>query len=254
MLKRLKINPQLISSFVLMVIIGALLITCAFTFTFAWFAHNKTVDANGMQISTKDRRIILADTLEVTRTLGDHVTTQTYRSENGDGYYYLYENGAFLTDEQGDRIPFHISELLPGELVDVTFGYRCTDSLIGSTISASLTDVSSDTFAEFDNPDVLHSVLGVYRFSVKQGDEFPTGDWIVSYTGGEADPIPEKIPVFTDEVWSKVSDVEEENYVWTTFRFEFDLDQYTVLKTTTNLLSEKSFWIGALQIEVTDDE
>ena len=250
-----RLNPQLISSFVILVVTGILLIACAFTFTFtfAWFSHNKEVSARGMQVSVADKRIELADTITVTRTLGQQVTTQTYRCE-GDNDYYLYENGAFLTDEQGNRMPFHIPELLPGELVDVTFGYRCTDSLIGACISASLTEISSDTFAEIDHPDVLHSVLGVYRLSVKQGEEFSQGDWLVEYASGVAEIVPEKLPVFTDVVWSKVSDVEEENFVWTTFRFEFDLEQYGVLKTTTNLLSEKSFWIGALRIEVTDDE
>ena len=79
-------------------------------------------------------------------------------------------------------------------------------------------------------------------------------DWIVNYALGVEESIPEQIDIFTDIAWSKVSDLEEENYVWTTFRFEFDLEQYSVLKTTTNMLSEKSFWIGKLQIEVTGDE
>lgn len=255
MSKRIKnINTQLISSFVLLVITGALLIVCAFTFTFAWFAKNEEVTATGMQISVPDRRIVLADTIEVTRTLGQYVTTQTYRCEGEDNFYYLYEDGAFSLDEQGARVPFHIPDLLPGELVDVTFGYRCTDSLIDVAISASLTDISSDTFAEADDPDVWHSVLGVYKFSVKQGEEFVKDDWIVNYALGVEESIPEQIDIFTDIAWSKVSDLEEENYVWTTFRFEFDLEQYSVLKTTTNMLSEKSFWIGKLQIEVTGDE
>lgn len=248
------LNSKLLSSFVLLVITGALLITCTFTFALAWFSSNRSTSANQLKINVADRRITLSDTIEVTRTLAQSITTQIFRCEGEDNYYYLYENDAFVTDEQGNRIPFCIPNLLPGELVDVSFGYRCTDALIGSAISATLTDIFSDTFAEIDHPEIQHSVLGVYKLSVKEGDDYSEGKWIVDYVSGTADPIPEELTLFSDVTWNKISDVEEENFVWTSFRFKFDLEQYYDLKTTTNLLSEKSFWIGELRIEVTGNE
>lgn len=247
-----KINPKLISSAVLLIITGALLLTC--TFTFAWFADNHRVQASGMQISANDKRITISDMIEVTRTLGGKVTVQTYRCEEHEDYYYLYENDSFTTDENGDRIPFSISDLLPGEIVEVTFSYTCSDNLIGSPISAKLTSISSDSFPEIDHPDVSHYVLGVYKFSSKQGGEYPAGTWMVNYVSGQTEAIPESLPVFTDTIWNKVSDVPQDNYVTASFRFEFDLEQYTTLKTTTNLLSEKRFSIGELRIEVAEHE
>lgn len=247
-----KISPQIISSFVLLVITGALLLTC--TFTLAWFSTNRSVSATGMHITVADKRITLDDTIVVTRTLSTNVTTKTYRCIGEDSYYYLYEDNDFALDEQGNRIPLLIPNLLPGEFVDVTFAYTCTDSLIGTSISAYLSDISSDTFAEIDHPDVLHSVLGVYKFSVKHGANYSDGVWVVNYSSGIAEPTPKTLPVFTDVAWNKVSDTPENNYVYVTFRFKFDLSQYDTLKTATNLLSEKKFSIGELRIEVTENE
>jgi hypothetical protein len=39
-----------------------------------------------------------------------------------------------------------------------------------------------------------------------------------------------------------------------TIRLDFDLEQYTMLHTATNQLSEKGFSIGALRIEVLDND
>jgi hypothetical protein len=243
-----KINPQIISSFVLLVITGALLLTCSFTL--AWFSSNNHISANGMHISVTDKRISLSDTIEVTRTLGTNITTNVYRCEGEDSSYYLYENGSFATDDEGNRIPFIIANLISGETVDETFAYTCTDSLIGSSVSAALTNITSDTFTEIDIPDIKHSILGVYKFSSKQGDSYPEGEWVVNYTSGESESIPDSIPLFTNVPWSKVSDAKENNYTYVSFRFEFDLTQYNTLNTTTNMLSEKSFFIGELRIEV----
>ena len=237
--------PRAISSAVMMVIIAALLIAS----TFAWFSHNEKATAGGMAVTVSDKRVKLADTITVTRTLS-RSTEYEYRRDTNDTYYYLYENGDFALDSEGNRIPFSISGLLPGETVTVTFSYTCTDSLIGEGISARLCGIEADTFVELDHPDTDHSVLGVYKYSSAIGNTLGESDWIVDYVSGEADDTPSTINVFEGAVWSKVSEVPEENYLTATFRFDFDLEQYYTLKTSTNQLSEKSFIIRELRIEV----
>ena len=239
------INPKLISSLVMMIIIAALLVAT----TFAWFSNNTTVGAGGMSVTVTDKRVTLGDTITVTRTLSSS-TVYVYKCEGEDPYYYLYSDGAFETDEDGNRIPFSISELLPGETVDVTFSYTCTDSLIGSPIKASLSSIESDTFTEVDNADADHSVLGVYKYSVMQNGAFGEDSWVVEYTPGVDDVVPSSLPLFEGAIWQKVSDTPADNYVEITFRFDFDLEQYYTLKTATNQLSEKSFSINELRIEV----
>ena len=237
--------PRAISSAVMMVIIAALLIAT----TFAWFSHNESASAGGMAVTVSDKRVKLADSIKVTRTLS-RSTEFEYRREGNDVYYHLYEDGDFALDDEGNKIPFAISGLLPGETVDVTFSYTCTDSLIGESIKASLCGIESDTFVEIDHPDADHSVLGVYKYSSGFGDELGESGWIVDYVSGEDDPVTDSVSVFDGAVWSKVSDVADENYVSVTFRFDFDLEQYYTLKTSTNQLSEKSFIIRELRIEV----
>lgn len=243
-----KINKKLISPIIMMIIIGALLVAS----TLAWLSHNTAAGVTGMKVSVTDERITLGDTLTVTRSLSARVTTQIYKCEGDDNYYYLFEDGAFATDGEGNRIPFYISGLLPGETVDVTFTYTCTDSLIGKGISARLTDISSDTFTEIDHPDVEHSVLGVYKYAAMKDGVFGEGEWLVDYVSGTADDIPGSVSLFENSVWAKVSETPEDNYVSASFRFDFDLEQYYTLRTATNQLSEKSFVIGELRIEVTE--
>ena len=245
MSKTLKFNTKLLSSLFMMIIIAALLIAS----TFAWFSHNKTASAGGLAITVSDKRVKLADSIKVTRTLS-RSTEFEYRRDGNDLYYYLYENGDFALDEEGNKIPFSISGLLPGETVDVTFSYTCTDSLIGENIKASLCGIESDAFVEIDHPDIDHSVLGVYKYASGIGDEMSEASWIVDYVSGTDDVVPDEITVFSGAAWSKLSEVAEENYVDVTFRFDFDLEQYYTLKTSTNQLSEKSFIIRELRIEV----
>lgn len=244
--KIIKFNAKLISSLVMMIIIAALLVAA----TFAWFSHNERVHASGMAVRVDDTRITLSDTLTVTRTLSSTVTVQTYKCEGEEPYYFLFEDGAYATDEDGEKIPFSISGLLPGETVDVTFSYTCDDGLIGKSIGAELSGITAATFTEIDHPDVEHSVLGVYKYSVDTDGSFGEEHWLVDYVSGTSDPAPETIPLFIGEVWEKVSETPEDNYKTVTFRFDFDLEQYYTLRTLTNQLSEKSFTIGELRIEV----
>ena len=237
--------PKALSSLVMMILIAALLIAT----TLAWFSNNESVTANGMTISIKDKRVKLADTIKVTRTLSHSTEYEYRRDENGD-YYYLYEDGDFALDEDGNRIPFAIAGLLPGEAVSVTFSYTCTDTLIGEKIKANLCGIEADSFVELDHPDTNHSVLGVYKYASCIGTELGEPEWVVEYTSGINDAAPSTVNVFEGAVWNKVSEVAEENYVDVTFRFDFDLEQYYTLKTSTNQLSEKTFTIGELRIEV----
>ena len=245
MSKTLKFNTKLLSSLFMMIIIAALLIAS----TFAWFSQNESTSVGGLAITVSDKRVKLADSIKVTRTLS-RSTEFEYRRDGNDLYYYLYEDGGFALDEEGNKIPFSISGLLPGETVDVTFSYTCTDSLIGENIKASLCGIEADTFVEIDHPDTDHSVLGVYKYSSSAGGVLGEPTWIVEYVSGIDDEAPSTLTVFDGAEWSKVSEVAEENYVNVTFRFEFDLEQYYTLKTSTNQLSEKSFIIRELRIEV----
>ena len=246
-----KINTKLISPLIMMCVIAALLIFSAFTF--AWFSESRHAVASGFSINVTDKRITLSDTITVTRTLSSRQTTETFMRGEG-AVYYLYENGEFVLDEDGEMIPFSVAGLLPGETVDVTFSYTCTDSLIGSGIRASLSQITADAFNELEHPDVAHSVLGVYKYSVMTDGAFGEEAWMVEYASGVDDDMPDYIPLFENNVWEKVSETPSENYTSVTFRFDFDLAQYSTLKTATNQLSEKSFSIGELRIEVANEE
>jgi hypothetical protein len=97
-------------------------------------------------------------------------------------------------------------------------------------------------------------VLGVYKISADQGGTgFSTPEWVVTNVSGTEDTSPSRVDIIDSTIWS-ATDVEAKEYKTVTVRLEFDLEQYTKLLTATNQLSEKGFSIGALRIEVLDDD
>ena len=250
-----RINPHLISSFVMLVIIGALLITTAF----AWFADNDRVVAQGMSISANDARIEFGSSVTVKRFIDDFVIEELEFRVSDDGpyssQYYLWDSaGDTYALENGERIPITMAGLLPGETVDLTFSYICSDSLEGSSLAIYFDRIIADTFIEMDGASTSHSVLGVYKISADQsGAGFSTPEWVVTSVSGTEDTTPTRVDIIDNTTWS-TADVAAGVYKTVTVRLDFDLEQYTNLLTATNQLSEKGFSIGAIRIEVRDND
>ena len=252
---RAYIKPDLISSFVMLIIIGPLLVST----TLAWFSYNKHTNAKGMTVSANDGRVEFGPSVTVKRFIGDYVIEELeFRApadEPHSSHYYLWDSAgdAFVLDN-GDRIPITISGLLPGETVDLTFSYICTDSLEGSSLAIYFDRIIADTFVEMDDASTSHSVLGVYKISADLGGAgFSTPEWVVTSVSGTEDSSPTRVDIIDNTTWSK-ADVEAGVYKTVTVRLDFDLEQYTNLLTATNQLSEKVFSIGAIRIEVLDND
>ena len=250
------INYSLISSFVMLIIIGALLISISL----AWFSENDRVNATGMTISATDGRVEFGSSVTVKRFIDDYVIEELeFRvpdDEPDSSQYYLWDStgGAFALDDVGEKIPISIAGLLPGETVDLTFSYICTDSLEGRSLAIYFDRIVADTFSEMDGASTSHSVLGVYKISANQDDvEFSAPEWVVTSVSGTEDTSPTRIDIIDSTTWS-TEDVAAGAYKTVTVRLDFDLEQYTKLLTATNQLSEKGFSIGALRIEVLDND
>ena len=251
-----RINPNLISSFVMLIITGTLLISISL----AWFSKNDRVNATGMTISATDERVEFGSSVTVKRFIDDYVIEELeFRvpdDEPDSSQYYLWDNtgGAFALDDVGEKIPISIAGLLPGETVDLTFSYICTDSLEGRSLAIYFDRIVADTFSEMDGASTSHSVLGVYKISADQGGTgFSDPEWVVTSVSGTEDTSPTRIDIIDSTTWS-TADVAAGAYKTVTVRLDFDLGQYTKLLTATNQLSEKGFSIGALRIEVLDND
>lgn len=245
------INPHLISSFVMLIIIGTLLISI----TFAWFSENKRANATGMTISATDERVEFGPSVIVKRFIDDYVIEELeFRVPDDDPHssqYYLWDSvGRAFVLENGERVPITIAGLLPGETVDLTFSYICTDSLEGRSLAIYFDRIVADTFSEIDSASTSHSVLGVYKISADQGGTgFSTPEWMVTSVSGTKDTSPTRVDIIDNTTWS-AADVAAGVHKTVTVRLDFNLEQYTKLLTATNQLSEKFFSIGAIRIEV----
>lgn len=249
------INQNLISSFVMLIITGALLISISL----AWFSENDRVNATGMTISATDERVEFGSSVTIKRFIDDYVIEDLeFRvpdDEPDSSQYYLWDSvgGAFVLENE-ERIPISIAGLLPGETVDLTFSYICTDSLEGRSLAIYFDRIVADTFSEMDGASTSHSVLGVYKISADQGGTgFSDPEWVVTSVSGTEDTSPTRIDIIDSTTWS-TADVAAGAYKTVTVRLGFDLEQYTKLLTATNQLSEKGFSIGALRIEVLDND
>ena len=245
--KRMPINPKLVSSAVMLIITGSLLVAISF----AWFSQNKEVVSSGMSVSAIDERITIGSSVYITRSIGDTVVMQQeYRSTDSTNVYYLWEDGQFVLDENSSKIPIALTALLPGEAIEMEFSYTCTDNLVGKTLELYLDGITADMFNEVSSKGEIgeaHTVLCVYKLSYKEGDgDYSEARWMA---GSEDTESPSKIHI-SDALWHKVSDNDVDNYVTASLKIEFDLEQYYTLETSANQLSEKSFSIGSLEMGV----
>lgn len=229
----------------------------------AWFFKNTAVGA-GLGLSVDDRRIRFASELTVERSLADSYTQiSLYRCEDNGSVYYLVDSATddFAYDSAGERIPFALVDLLPGEVVDLTVSYTCSASLEGETLLFYFDGITADSFNESIVGDdgaltegARHSVLGVYKLSsLGDGGEWSEGEWMAEYVKGVDGTTPERIDVCR-RVWTRISDIPEDNYAIFKIRIVFDLEQYDILDAATNELSEKSFRISSLRVGVVEGE
>ncbi len=238
-------NKKMISS-MLLAVATFLALVFAFFNTEAWFSANKEVDADGMTISTASEYMTFGDTLTVKAVMGNTVVAQgTYKKDEdseASSNYFLLKDGSdtdYVLDDAGNKKPISYDSLYPGEYIEMTVNFTCSEALIGTNYKLYFSGLSSsDTFSYNDQS---YSVLGVYRVSVvSSADSVADKGFLADYTNPEA--VNDSFVITTGTFESG------ENTA--TFRLTIDLEQYKELDgVATNTLSEKSVSIKRLVLE-----
>lgn len=244
---------KLIMPFVSLIVTGLMLVASSL----AWFSMVDRVDGGGMTVGVDNRFITFSDEITVVRGVaaeggGSYTQTVVYHKGEDEKKYYEYKDGVFVRDEEGNKIPFEIKGLFPGEYLDIKIAYKCSANLAGTKYRLYFTNIT-DSNGKFTVKDKELSILGIYRWNVldKDGAEPAEKHWFSEYTVTDnadgSQTVEEKnngTVELKTEIWPNV-----EEFVSSTIRLSVDLEQYAKLKgTTSNLLSEKQFSIGRLGI------
>lgn len=168
MKERIKSNLILsVSSFI--ITLSLLIITI-----FAWYVKNDTASASGMMATTDHDSVIhLQDVVKAVRhDLTGNVITDTYQRTSS-GLLYLVKREE--TDNSGaqpvtttsnytinDGIGFNINQMLPGEYVDITFGYYLTTGSDDRNYLVRLDNVRGQSFVVDDK---THYSTGVFKYA-----------------------------------------------------------------------------------------
>ena len=204
---------------------------------FGWYISNREVSASGIGARTSDEKeIVLLDTVTAIRyNLSGDVITDTYSRVNEFDLYLTkrdsldHETGTHTieTHQVSDQIPFLIYELLPGEYVDITVGYKIKTGHNGSSYKISLNDISGGAFTV---DEITHYASGAFKYASvslkdKTGTDVVTYDdieysWFHSYSISATDVLPSKVTIL-EHTWQ---DSYEELYY--KFRIYEDFTQY----------------------------
>lgn len=248
--------------------------------SFAWFAKNRNVSAGGMKLSAVGS-LDFGDVVIVDRyytnshyTEGRISDTLVYRYNSADDVYELWDTdaGDFSVDENGDRIPFTLTQLIPGERINFSFSIsRSSSQEAGYRLSFSGLD--ADTFTVHSGVDAgIYSIMGICHMLVRTGDRVigPSDDYtdkgfLLDYAG----TLPDGYGTYDETVYDEELGVDvnvtrstltgftllegawgDNDSINVTVQLWVDLTNYNQLHgTTSNLLSEKILRIGYLQAE-----
>lgn len=248
--------------------------------SFAWFAKNRNVSAEGMKLRAAGN-VDFGDEVIVDRyytnsyyTAGKISETLIFRHVPEDDAYYLWDTdaGDFSVDENGDRIPFTLTQLIPGERINFSFTIsRSASQAAGYRLSFA--ELDADTFTVESGVDAgTYSIMGICHMSVRTGDRVigPSGDYtdkgfLLDYAGA----LPDGYGTYDETVYDEElgADVNvthstltgftllegawgDSDSINVTVQLWVDLTNYNQLHgTTSNLLSEKILRIGYLQVE-----
>ncbi len=235
---------------------------------FAWYTSNKEVTANGITAMTSSETSIhFKDTVTAKRySLTGDITTNTYTKQS-DGtliltkqvLYVAKDDSTTTVTEFATTTYFSITELLPGEYVDVTVGYYMDPECNGNTYKLKLTNIVADSFkVQYNEVDYTHYVTGAFKHrSLSLKDE--AGNTPANFTASTEDTWFSSYEINQND--SSTVEVQILNHTWLnsyeslyyTFRITEDFSQYYQLiakssESYGNLLSEKNFKIGKIYL------
>ena len=241
-------------------------------FTYSWYTANDTVKANGITGATSNSEHIhfKPEIKAVRHTLSGDIITNTYRIDSTGRiiltesiYYHKKED---VTDDPITEFSptqyFDMSEILPGEYIDIEIGYYMDDVLDGSGYQIKLYDLIKDT--PFDIDGKLHTVAGAFKYkTISLKDEAHkatttdvsdfTADsnftWFETYNIAENYDTSSSVTIL-NHTWNK-----NYEYLYFTFRIQEDFTQYYRLigqseNSYGRLLSNLDFNIGKFMIMV----
>ena len=209
---------------------------------FAWYTSNKNVSANGISASTDNSNaIIIEPTITTVRHNLNKDTIESVYSMDDNGSLWLksyikkdkdsvvLENQNDPKDNNGNSIPFRIEEMLPGEYIDITFGFYLKEEYDNTAFKIKLMNISLVDKNE--------------TFSKKYSDA--NYIWLPSYKINESDQNNIEMTIL-NETWKNSYGV-----LCYTFRIYEDFTQYYNLiaqaqKSYGALLSNKDLSIGQI--------
>lgn len=233
---------------------------------FAWYVTNKKTNVTASTGLTADSHLIhFTDTvLAVRHCLSGDVITNTYeRKSNGSlelirseiDYFDSSKTDEVITTFTASQKAFKISEILPGEYIDITIGYYMDESYDGRNYRFRLDNIDADRFM-IDGKS--HYVTGVFKYKnislVDNNSNTPSDftpdtsfTFFNEYNIDLDDPLNLRVNLF-NHTWD--NDYERLYY---TFRIQEDFSQYYSLISQAstsygNLLSKKKLSIGNIFI------
>ena len=232
---------------------------------FAWYTSNKNVSANGISASTDNSNaIIIEPTITTVRHNLNKDTIESVYSMDDNGSLWLksyikkdkdsvvLENQNDPKDNNGNSIPFRIEEMLPGEYIDITFGFYLKEEYDNTAFKIKLMNISGGSFVV---DEYTHYVSGAFKYKnislVDKNETFSKkySDanyiWLNSYKINESDQNNIEMTIL-NETWKNSYGV-----LYYTFRIYEDFTQYYNLiaqaqKSYGALLSNKDLSIGQI--------
>lgn len=255
---------NLISSIISMLICLFLLVFVIF----AWYTANDTVKATGITGMTASEDCIhFKDTVTAKRYGLSGSTEENTYTKQSDGSLLLTRQVIYdastgtittITSFEEDTY-FSITELLPGEYVDITLGYYMDSQCNGYNYNLKLKNIIADSFkVDYNGVDYTHYVSGAFKYksmSLKDEEgETPANftpasnfTWFSSYNISQNDSETVEVDLL-HHTWLNSYEA-----LYYTFRISEDFTQYYQLigQSTVsygNLLSRKRFRIGSVYL------
>lgn len=257
-----KLNIRLIINSLCLCLCVFLLISTMF----AWYVQNTEASANGISAVTDDSDTIIIEEIVKTKRYnlnGNIISSEYTRDSYGNLYLTKKETYIKKTDETvvenhqaSEKIAFFIETMLPGEYIDITFGFKLKESLNGSSYRIKLNNISGDSFMVDEK---IHYASGAFKYkNVSLG--YYTKDaennslfneiksftdeeykWFNTYDISKNDDNNFQI-VILEGIWNSYNDPgsDESLYYYYTFRIMEDFTQYY------DLISKASGSYGAL--------
>jgi len=235
---------------------------------FAWYTANDTVKAEGITGMTASSDCIhYKDEVKAFRHNLDGSTVDNTYMKQSDGSLKLVKQVTFdpktgglttITSFASD-IYFSITDLLPGEYVDITLGYFMDEECDGYNYNLKLKDITADSFeVMFNDVDYTHYVTGAFKHkSLSLVDEegntptdfTPSTDftWFSTYQINKDDEKIEEVKMLNHK-W-----LNSYESLYYTFRISEDFSQYYRLvnqstKSYGTLLSKLGICIGSVYL------